>query len=146
MQHGLNRVLLVDDDKVTNLLHRRVFERSGLVGQIDVATDGLAALEYLQALEPDADPAPELIVLDINMPRMNGFEFLESYAQMPESLRAGQTIIVVSTSMLNKDRARAEADPNVHRFASKPLAGADVEAFVAHCLIVRAGLSRGLAS
>ena len=50
MQHGLNRVLLVDDDKVTNLLHRRVFERSGLVGQIDVATDGLAALEYLQAL------------------------------------------------------------------------------------------------
>ncbi|MCV3272695.1 response regulator [Roseobacter sinensis] len=130
-QPALQRVLLVDDDKVTNLMHGRLIRRSGLIGQIDVATDGVAALEYLQARTDAGDGWPELILLDINMPRMDGFEFLESYAALPaECGRAETLIIMLSTSVLRADHARAEADPHVHAFVSKPLASDDIVRFV----------------
>jgi len=117
----LKKVLLVDDDTVTNLMHRRVMERSGLVEQIEVATDGLLAIDHLEAMRAQNGIQPELILLDINMPRMNGFEFLQAYAKLDPLPLAQQIIIMLSTSLLRADRSRAEADPNVHRFANKPV-------------------------
>lgn len=73
----VNRILLVDDDAVTNMMHSRVIERSGRAKRIDVATDGQEALDLLRSDLAAGHPLPELIFLDINMPGMGGFEFLE---------------------------------------------------------------------
>jgi CheY-like chemotaxis protein len=121
MSHAVRKVLLVDDDKVTNLLHTRLINRTGLVDQVDVAIDGQFALEYLQDIEARQDQQPELILLDINMPRMNGFEFLEAYAELPYVPSAQQIVVILSTSLLKSDHQRAESDPNVFKFANKPL-------------------------
>ncbi|MGC3939426.1 response regulator [Roseobacter sp. EG26] len=127
----LKRVLLVDDDKVTNLMHGRMIKRTGLVEQIDVATDGVAALEYLDDVAAKGDDLPELILLDINMPRMGGFEFLEQYAQLPDHIRSAKTVIIMlSTSALRTDHERAVNDPNVHRFICKPASSEDFQNFV----------------
>lgn len=127
----LQKVLLVDDDRVTNLMHLRLITRTGLVEQVDVATDGVAALDYLQTCVRAGNALPEIILLDINMPRMDGFEFLENYAVLPSCMRGTRTeVIMLSTSILRADHERAEADPNVHAFVSKPVNGADIEAFV----------------
>lgn len=117
----LNRVLLVDDDAVTNMMHRRVIERSGTVLHIDVATDGREALDILSADLAQGRPLPELIFLDINMPGMDGFEFLEHYARLAVTPEAQLIIVMLSTSLLAADHARAQADPNVHSFCDKPL-------------------------
>lgn len=117
----LNRVLLVDDDTVTNMLHRRVIERSGQASEIDVATDGQEALDILRADIAAGRDLPELIFLDINMPGMGGFEFLAHYAELQVSPDAQLIIVMLSTSLLEADHARAEADPNVHSFCDKPL-------------------------
>jgi CheY-like chemotaxis protein len=117
----LKRILLVDDDSVTNMLHRRVIERSGLVELIDVATDGREALELLGADLTAERALPELIFLDINMPGMGGFEFLEHYADLPVGPDAQLIIVMLSTSLLPNDHARARNDPNVHSFCEKPL-------------------------
>lgn len=117
----LKRILLVDDDAVTNMMHRRVVERSGRVDSIDVATDGQQALDILQADLASGRPLPELIFLDINMPGMGGFEFLEHYAKLHIDPEAQLIIVMLSTSLLAKDHARAEADPNIHSFCDKPL-------------------------
>lgn len=117
----LNRILLVDDDAVTNMMHRRVVERSGRVDSIDVATDGQQALDILQADLASGRPLPELIFLDINMPGMGGFEFLEHYAKLQIDPEEQLIIVMLSTSLLAKDHARAEADPNIHSFCDKPL-------------------------
>lgn len=125
----LAAVLLVDDDKVTNLMHQRQITRKSLAARVDVATDGCAALDYLTKIDLDTSDPPELILLDINMPRMNGFEFLEAYAGLPDRIRDAQHIIMVSTSTFRQDKARAEQDPNVFEFASKPLSDADFSRF-----------------
>jgi CheY-like chemotaxis protein len=117
----INKVLLVDDDDVTNMMHTRIINKSNRVGEVLVAKDGREALDVLQA-HIDADEVlPELIFLDINMPGMGGFEFLEEYAKRGLG-RCGQMIIVMlSTSLLKADHDRAEADPNVYAFAGKPI-------------------------
>ncbi len=117
----LNRILLVDDDSITNMMHTRVIERSGRARAIEVATDGLSALEILKRDLENGDPLPELIFLDINMPRMGGFEFLEHYAKLSIAPDAPLIIVMLSTSLLKADHDRAEADPNVHSFSDKPL-------------------------
>ncbi|WP_298861526.1 response regulator [uncultured Sulfitobacter sp.] len=117
----VNRILLVDDDAVTNMMHSRVIERSGRAKRIDVATDGQEALDIIRADLLAGSPLPELIFLDINMPGMGGFEFLEHYANLQINPDAQLIIVMLSTSLLEADHARAEADPNVHSFCDKPL-------------------------
>ena len=117
----LERILLVDDDSVTNMMHRRVIERSNRARAIDVATDGQEALDILHADIAAGRPLPELILLDINMPGMGGFEFLEHYAGLNIDPDAQLIIVMLSTSLLRADHIRAEADPNVHSFCDKPL-------------------------
>lgn len=117
----INRILLVDDDTVTNMLHQRVISKSGRVDVVDVATDGQEALDFLRADITAGRPLPELIFLDINMPGMGGFEFLEHYAKMKIEADAQLIIVMLSTSLLPADHWRAEADPNVHSFCDKPL-------------------------
>ena len=116
----LERILLVDDDAVTNMMHRRVIERSG-ARAIEVATDGQEALDILRADIAAGRTLPELILLDINMPGMGGFEFLEHYASLSIDPDAQLIIVMFSTSLLQADHIRAEADPNVHSFCDKPL-------------------------
>jgi CheY-like chemotaxis protein len=121
MTEPMNRILLVDDDAVTNMMHRRVIERSGRVTTIDVATDGQEALDLLHADLAHGRPLTELIFLDINMPGMGGFEFLEHYANLDIDPDAQLVLVMLSTSRLESDYVRAQADPNVHSFCDKPL-------------------------
>lgn len=117
----IERILLIDDDTVTNMLHSRVIERSGLAHRIDVATDGQEALDLLNADLDAGRPLPELLFLDINMPGMGGFEFLEEYAKLDIASEGQLIIVMLSTTLLPADHWRAEADPHVHSFCAKPL-------------------------
>lgn len=117
----VKRILLVDDDTVTNMLHRRVIERSGRTIHVDVATDGQEALDVLNADMAKGCALPELIFLDINMPGMGGFEFLEHYAHLDIPSKDQLIVVMLSTSLLPHDHWRADADPNVYRFCEKPL-------------------------
>lgn len=126
MRSPIERVLLVDDDEVSNLHHKRLLRRTGLVGAINTARNGWEALETLRESLTSSVPDTELILLDIHMPRMSGFEFLEDYACLPEPQRAAQTVVMLSTSLNWEDQARAAEDPHVFRFLSKPLIAPDV--------------------
>lgn len=117
MSKQLNCILLIDDDEPTNFLNRLTLEQAGCARQIQVAQSGQEALEYLR----DGAPRPDLIFLDINMPAMDGWEFLERYRGLPFSRKADIVLIMLTTSLNPDDEKRTRAIPEVSGFEHKPL-------------------------
>lgn len=98
------RVLLVEDDEVDKMLIERAFQRSGVEVDLTPARDGLEALEaILGSPEREPLPRPYLVVLDLNMPRMGGIEFLDRLRSDPELRRT--VVFVLTTSEHERDRA-----------------------------------------
>ena len=116
MDEKVINILLVDDDEVDVMTVKRAFARANISNPIFVATNGLEALEMLRK---DAIPAKRrLVLLDINMPKMNGIEFLRELRADPEL----QSITVVALTTSNADRDRVEAYKlNVAGYLLKPV-------------------------
>jgi len=96
-------ILVVDDDTIDVMAVRRAFKQSGMAGRIVTASDGIEALERLRdgvSVKP-----PYLVLLDLNMPRMNGIEFLSAARQDPKINKA--VIFVLTTSKAEDDKNKA---------------------------------------
>lgn len=103
---GMMRVLVVDDDIVDRMAVLRGFSRAGLEAEIQVASDGLEALEILRSVGHGADGGnPFLVLLDLNMPRMSGIPFLEELRKDPGLKRT--VVFVLTTSDRDEDRLAA---------------------------------------
>lgn len=127
MPHRLREILLVDDSPSDQYLHRRLLERLDCADRITEAAHGRAALEHLQSSERP----PDLIFLDINMPLMNGWEFLEAYAKLPEERRSRAVIVMLTTSSNPDDRERAARwSELVSGYIEKPLDVTEMESIL----------------
>ena len=107
--------MLVDDNSDDNFYHERVIKKNDLADSVIAMTDAMEALNYLRKENP---LDPELIFLDINMPGMNGWDFLQEYKQLKKS---GTIIIMLTTSENQDDKSKALATGIVSDFRTKPL-------------------------
>ena len=115
-----NSILLIDDDFATNEFHKIIINHANVAEHIYAVESGEEALSYLIS-EDSTHVRPDLIFLDINMPAMNGFEFIEEYDKIQEDQK-GKYLIVMLTSSLNPDdKERAEKNIHINNFLSKPL-------------------------
>lgn len=121
MQTKLKCILLVDDNAADNYLHRLEIEEAGVAERVVTATSGYEALDFLQTETETGYPQPDIIFLDINMPGMNGWEFLEEYEELPANQKAGVVIVMLTTSLNPIDKKRATENGLIDRFESKPL-------------------------
>jgi CheY-like chemotaxis protein len=123
MRKKLSCILLVDDDEPTNFLNRAALEEAGCAERIEVAQSGEAALSYLrQAGDPGSSyPIPNLIFLDINMPAMDGWEFLSQYNVLRKAQRAEVVVVMLTTSLNPEDEIKAQSIPAISGFRCKPL-------------------------
>src|SRR5580698_10010936 len=96
------KLLLVDDDAAFNFLNRIILTTSGFNGQIDECLDGVTALKYIT----DAEKCPDVILLDINMPVMDGFEFLEEFSKH-HKCNEHTKIFMLTSSNQDEDREGA---------------------------------------
>jgi CheY-like chemotaxis protein len=127
--HKLAKVLLVDDDETTTYLNAQLLNRLAVADELLVAHNGLEALQTLEQTcnEPDAPAEPLLILLDVNMPVMNGIEFLEAYQQHPLAQKSQLVIVVLTTSEHSRDLKRIKALSVAADILTKPLTREKVE-------------------
>ena len=124
-------VLLVDDDATTNFLNRSLLTRLGVAERILVAEDGEQALAQLrQHCAPPTPACPALILLDVNMPGMNGIEFLEEYQHLPLVAQSAIVIVMLTSSLHPRDVQRVGQLGLVADFISKPLTREKVQALL----------------
>ena len=123
-------ILLVDDDKATNYLHRYYLEEWGLAEDIYTALNGQEALDFLKTNTEFRENKPSLILLDINMPVMNGFEFMEAYADLDESLKASIVVVMLTSSLHYRDQEKANELDDLKSFINKPLTREQLESVI----------------
>lgn len=120
MAYARSLVLLVDDDPDAHFLHRRQIERICKSDtEVMGATSGLDAIQILGQRYIDGDRIPSHLFLDLQMPNMDGFEFLEAFGRLPEPVRESTRIYVVTSSRNPDDHDRARTYPTVRDIIDK---------------------------
>lgn len=121
MKNQLSCILLIDDNHNDNFFHEREIKKSNSETVVVKKNTGLEALEYLKSKKDDKEMLPDLIFLDINMPGMNGWDFLHEYEQLDIELQSRAIIIMLTSSDNVDDIARSKAWSFVSDYITKPL-------------------------
>ncbi|TVZ52408.1 response regulator [Dokdonia sp. Hel_I_53] len=117
----LREILLIDDSESDNFIHSRVIKKAGVTAKTTIKYSGEEGLDYLRTLINEDYPRPDLIFLDINMPGMDGFEFLEHYENLEDTQKAHVVIAMLTTSTSPVDRDKADKYDLLQHFDNKPL-------------------------
>ena len=116
----LRTIYLVDDDEGINFLNKAILSRLQLAEEVVAFRDPTQAIESLKTAISQGNP-PELIFLDINMPLMDGWEFVESYSKIEMTSAAKPVIVMLSSSIDPADEKKANSISQISAFKSKPL-------------------------
>ncbi|WP_445457594.1 response regulator [Flavobacterium sp. HNIBRBA15423] len=117
----IKNLALVDDDDVFVFLTKKTIEQTKLVDLIKVFGNGLDAINFLKENKNNVDVLPEIILLDLSMPIMNGWQFLEEFTKINPSLGKKITIYICSSSISQDDITRAKSINEVSDYIIKPI-------------------------
>jgi len=121
MSQRLPTIAVVDDDKVFQFTTLRTIQAVKLSDNILQFPNGEDALNFLRKHANESEVLPDFIFLDINMPLVDGWMFLDDYASLKASIEKDITIFMVSSSIDPKDISRARSNPNVTDYITKPI-------------------------
>jgi len=122
----INKVLCIDDDQITLVLCDMVIKKAGFAGEVITAKNGKEGLawfsQYFSKNNPEPrQEAPQMIFLDLNMPVMNGWDFLEDYLMKYADRLPDTKVVIVSSTVNPEDFSRANRYEIVIDFINKPL-------------------------
>ena len=118
----LDCILLVDDNDADNFYHQMIIEDVGCTKTILAMENPSDALEYIKSTDESVENViPNIIFLDINMPGMNGWEFLDEYEKLDPAQKSNVMVIMLSTSQNPDDKIKAKTAYDILEFVNKPL-------------------------
>lgn len=115
-----NKVMVIDDSHIDRYIAQRIISKAQFAENTELCESAREALGHLANCQSAAD-VPKVIFLDIRIPEMDGFEFLEHFNQLPALVRDNCMIAIISSSGDVSDQRRAETSPYVRCFIRKPL-------------------------
>ena len=123
----ISKILLIDDDEISNFYHEYLLQdKLKFEGEIRVCLNGKEGLNCLtnsqkKSVEREDAASPDLVLLDINMPIMNGFEFIKEYAKIKKKIQSKIIICMLTSSLNDQDCIKVMQIGNVDYFMTKPL-------------------------
>ncbi|WP_405296578.1 response regulator [Algibacter sp. Ld11] len=115
------RILFIDDDKATNFLNKHIAKKNAKVGSTVLLDSAFEAINYLEKQVINPLDKPDIIFLDINMPAMNGWEFLDVFYNIESGLIRDIEIVILSSSDDPNDLNKFETHDTLLDFVKKPL-------------------------
>lgn len=131
----IDSVCIVDDDDIYQFTVRYEIERTQLVDHVKFFSDGEQAIHFLEKVFDQPSQLPDIVFLDINMPIMDGWGFLEEFAQLKPKLGKKITVYMVSSSNNEKDMERARQINEVTDYIIKPVTQDKLLPLFKKCLI-----------
>ena len=116
---GHNHILLIDDSDFDNLINEQIVKVSGFASTVTIKQSAMEALDFLRSF--NTQNLPSIIFLDLMMPIMDGFDFLEEFDKLEDHVRNNCKVVVISSSIDRDDIERAQSNKYVIKFISKPL-------------------------
>lgn len=120
-------VLLVDDDATFRFIVQTICNKSGLAQVVQESLNGRDAIDYIKENMQEDGNLPDLVLLDLNMPVMDGWEFLDRLPKIVNGRMAELPVVILTSSINTQDRERAQKYPFVKGVFSKPLTAVQLE-------------------
>ena len=114
-------ILIIDDDEINNFIAAKLIDKIPPKAKVSTCVNGQEGIDFVKNKLNNQDEFPDIIFLDINMPLMNGWDFLEEYEHIKNDIKKKVTINMLSSSVYNDDISKAETYTTVNKFISKPL-------------------------
>ncbi|MBX5438846.1 MAG: response regulator [Thermoflavifilum sp.] len=126
-QYPLKRIWLIDDDPIHQQIAVLMLQKSEVVQEVTTFQEAQAALDHIKAHADEPEALPEVILLDLNMPVMDGWAFLDAFEQMRNGLLSTVHVFIYTSSINYHDRLRAHQYPSVTGYLVKPLSKEDIQ-------------------
>jgi CheY-like chemotaxis protein len=117
----IKNVCVIDDDKIFQYLTHRIISDTHLIKEIEIFSNGMDALHYLESVSFDKKKLPDIILLDLFMPVMDGWDFLKEYVDLQSKLAKKIPIYIISSSIDPIDIQKSKSINSVIDFIVKPM-------------------------
>lgn len=113
--------IIIDDSQLDCFIGEKIIQNNGTLSSVKSFSQATEAFEFIKNSDHTVDAFITVIMLDIQMPIMNGFQFVEAFEKLPEDVKSNYAIFMFSSSINENDKNRMENHPSIRKFYSKPI-------------------------